>query len=256
MNNKSYKISIITICFNEEEDIKETIESVISQTYTNKEYIVIDGGSKDNTLKIVKNYYKNINILISEKDKGIYDAMNKGISIATGDWILFVNGGDRLFSNDVLERVFNKYINSYSSVIYGDIVLKKPDNKLEVIKKKEYPLFNIPNMPSGHGSCLVKSEYLKFLYFNAKYKISGDIDFFKRLYTINNNYQYVNVPISIFKSHGGVSTQYTYSYFKEYYYATSTKNHMTLIKLKALFHFTYNRTKHIFERILHNRFIM
>ena len=94
-------ISIITVVFNGEKYLEETIQSVLNQTYDNVEYIIIDGGSTDGTLGIIKKYEDKIDYWVSEKDKGIYDAMNKGILVATGDWINFINAGDRLIFLDV-----------------------------------------------------------------------------------------------------------------------------------------------------------
>jgi glycosyltransferase involved in cell wall biosynthesis len=102
------KISIITVCFNCEGLIERTIKSVIDQTYTNVQYIIIDGGSTDDTLNVIKRYEDSIDVLLSESDNGIYDAMNKGLNYATGDLVYFLNAGDYLCNNDVLRNVIEK----------------------------------------------------------------------------------------------------------------------------------------------------
>ena len=114
------KISIVTICFNAESIIEETILSVLNQTYKNLEYIIIDGASSDNTIKIINRYKDKIAKIISEPDKGIYDAMNKGIEHATGEWMNFMNAGDKFVSDHVLEDIFSQEISKSVSFIYSD----------------------------------------------------------------------------------------------------------------------------------------
>lgn len=113
------KISIITITFNAEKILERTILSVLNQTYKNIEYIIVDGGSKDGTLDIIKKYQDKIR-WISEPDKGLYDAMNKGIKMATGEWINCMNADDIFASDDVLEKIFSKEYSSKTSFLYSD----------------------------------------------------------------------------------------------------------------------------------------
>ena len=133
-------ISIITVVFNGEKYLEETIQSVINQTYSNVEYIIIDGGSTDGTLDIIKKYEKKIDYWVSEKDKGIYDAMNKGIDVASGEWINFMNASDIFYNSDVLKYTFNKKLKDNYAVIAGTYILKNrdlvffPQQKLQIIK--------------------------------------------------------------------------------------------------------------------------
>lgn len=114
------KISVVTVCYNAINDIEKTILSVINQTYSNIEYIIIDGGSTDGTMDIVNKYKDKIDVIVSEPDKGIYDAMNKGIDRATGDWINFMNAGDCFFNNVALENVFPRNYESVNfDILYG-----------------------------------------------------------------------------------------------------------------------------------------
>ena len=119
-NNKPPLVTIITVVFNGKIYIEETIQSVIGQTYKNIEYIVIDGGSNDGTVDIISKYANNITYWISEPDKGIYDAMNKGIKVAKGEWLNFLNAGDSYIDNKVLANVFESDL-SDATIIYGDI---------------------------------------------------------------------------------------------------------------------------------------
>lgn len=113
-------ISIITVVYNDQNNILRTINSVVNQTYRDREYIIIDGGSNDETNNIIKNNISEIDLYISEKDNGIYDAMNKAIDIAKGEWIIFMNSGDVFVDEYVLQNVFANPISSAISFIYSD----------------------------------------------------------------------------------------------------------------------------------------
>jgi len=123
------KISIITVSYNSAMTIRDTIDSVLSQSYKNIEYIVVDGASKDSTMAIVNEYGDKISKVVSEPDKGIYDAMNKGISFATGDVIGILNSDDFYESNDVVESVADSFSSSQDSqVVFGDVVFVNGDD--------------------------------------------------------------------------------------------------------------------------------
>lgn len=114
------KISIVTVVYNDENNILRTIESVASQTFQDKEYLVIDGCSSDGTIQIIKQNLDKIDKFVSEPDKGIYDAMNKAIDLAEGEWIIFMNSGDVFVDNKVLSNIFNKQISKNINFIYSD----------------------------------------------------------------------------------------------------------------------------------------
>lgn len=120
IQNNNRRITVITVAFNESDSVRYTIESVINQTYGNIEYIVIDGGSLDGTLNILSEYIDDIDLLVSEKDNGVYDAMNKGLNLATGEWVIFMNAGDAFFDNDVLSNLSCEF--NEADLIYSDIL--------------------------------------------------------------------------------------------------------------------------------------
>ena len=125
MNNNLPRVSIITVCYNAVSAIQRTILSVLSQTYENIEYIIIDGKSTDGTLAIIKKYESRIAFWLSEPDNGIYDAMNKAINNATGEWVLFMNADDEFVDNKVVERfVFVVKTHKNYAVYYGDTILR------------------------------------------------------------------------------------------------------------------------------------
>jgi glycosyltransferase involved in cell wall biosynthesis len=128
------KISIITIAYNAEETIEDTIKSVITQSYDNIEYIIVDGASKDRTMEIVSQYKDQISIIISEPDKGIYDAMNKGVQASTGDLVGILNADDFYANDDVLKQVVNKIQEKKTDSIYADLVYVDRENSDQVTR--------------------------------------------------------------------------------------------------------------------------
>lgn len=124
MNKPKPTFSIITVTYNAEKVLEETIQSVITQTYRNVEYIIVDGASKDNTLKIIEKYQGYISLMVSEPDKGLYDAMNKGIQMATGDYLCFLNAGDKLHENNTLQRIAETLNDKeLPDVVYGETAI-------------------------------------------------------------------------------------------------------------------------------------
>ena len=128
MNNP--KISVVTVVYNSAALIENTVKSIINQSYSHIEYIVVDGGSTDGTIDILNRYKKNISTLISEPDRGIYDAMNKGIRLATGDFVVFINSGDKFSSPDILEKIFSNPDAAQADVIYGDTDITDSDGNI------------------------------------------------------------------------------------------------------------------------------
>lgn len=190
------KISIITVVRNNKNTIKDAIESVIGQTYNKIEYIVIDGSSTDGTLDIIQSYRDKINTFISEPDSGIYDAMNKGIKLATGDVIGFLNSDDFYPTNNVINRVMEEFQRKQVDSIYGDLVYIDSKNINKIVrywKAKAYkPGFFKKGWHPPHPTFFVKKEvYEKYGVFNLEFKIAADYELMLRFfekYKISNSY--------------------------------------------------------------------
>lgn len=207
-------ISIITVCYNSEKTIEDTIESVLNQTYENIEYILVDGRSIDNTLDIIKSYEneaKEKGIIYkwtSEPDKGIYDAMNKGIEMTSGELIGVINSDD-WYELDAVEMVAKSYIstNKKLCLIYGDLNYIKN----EKFYKREGNSFEfLPEKMIGHPSCFVKKEtFLKYKKFNLKYKCAADYDFMLKLFKGKEKYLKLDRVLANFRMGGATDEDYT-----------------------------------------------
>ena len=196
------KFSIITVCLNEGEAIRDTCESIVTQTNRDFEWIVIDGGSTDGTLKILDDYEDNIKCLLSESDQGIYDAMNKGLRCAQGEYVIFMNAGDYFAGDDVLARVSAF---SGADLLVGNLVLiengqvYKPPEHLH----EDYLLQDmLPHQATFFKRCLFE----KFALFNISYRIAGDYEMFARLVQSTEvSYRSIPETIALFKG-GGISS--------------------------------------------------
>ena len=180
------KTSIITVTLNSEKTIKETIESVIRQNHQNIEHIVIDGGSSDNTISIVQSYKKHITTLISENDYGIYDAMNKGIDVSTGDIIGFLNSDDFYANNEVIYSVLKEFRNNPKiDACYSDLIYVDKFNTSKIIRYFKSSRFKEGLFSKGwcppHPTFFAKrSVYESFGKFDTNYQISSDVDLMMR----------------------------------------------------------------------------
>jgi glycosyltransferase involved in cell wall biosynthesis len=186
---RDIKISLITVTYNAESTISRCIESVIAQNYTNLEYIIIDGGSTDGTLQIINRYKDNINILITEPDHGIYDAMNKGIRMASGNVTGTLNADDFFASDDILSSVAAAFASSDIDILYGDLDYINPD---ETIRRKwrtrayQKGLYNWGWMPP-HPTFYCKSElFERYGYYSLDYGTAADYELMLRFIHRNN----------------------------------------------------------------------
>lgn len=197
------KISVITVCRNVLADVQRTAASVMEQTYTNYEYIFVDGASTDGTVEWLKE--QNGIIWCSEPDKGIYDAMNKGVRLAKGEWIIFMNAGDTFYDKDVLHRIAPYLENEYG-LVYGDIVKERKGQ--EVIKHAELP-HNSHRMFFCHQALFTRTDLLRETPFDTTHKLSADFKFVKQMYLKSVPMRYVPQVIACFDTHGVSNTRLT-----------------------------------------------
>jgi glycosyltransferase involved in cell wall biosynthesis len=196
-------ISVVTVCYNAKDILEETILSVISQTYKELEYIVIDGGSEDGTQSILKKYENHITYYISEPDKGIYDAMNKGVQAAKGDYVLFMNSGDCFYNDTTLEDWVESINNERADVYYGDCVYKYSygDRYMKALPLKEIGRM----MVFSHQSVMVAASILKNKRFDIRYRFAADYDCLLRCFLEGRRFVYSPLPISIVEMDKGAT---------------------------------------------------
>ncbi len=173
------KISIITIVYNGASSIEKTVKSIASQTYSNVEFIIVDGGSDDGTVDIIKRYVGSVTKWISEPDDGIYDAMNKGINLSTGDYLWFINSGDEAYSPDTLERIFNVSCSPFHDVYYGNTVMIDSEGN-EIGDRRLTPpaLLSWRDFRNGmlvsHQSIIVSKRVAPM--YDTRYRFSADFE--------------------------------------------------------------------------------
>ena len=212
MTNKSPKVSIITVAFNAAKSIEKTLISVSEQSYENVEYIIIDGGSTDHTMNIVKKYEDHTSLIIQEKDEGIYDAMNKGIRHASGDYIWFIHADDQIFSKDTLKLAMEN--GKEADFIYGKtIIVDEQGLERGLESRKKHPEQSnlklqsfLDGMIICHQSMIVKRSITPF--YNLNYHLVGDLDWVINIFktpgiTVHDCGHYMCKFVE-----GGTSTQY------------------------------------------------
>lgn len=209
------KISVITVAYNSSKTLPDTIQSVLSQTYADIEYIVVDGGSKDGTVALLKDSEKRFKgnmKWISEPDRGIYDAMNKGIRMATGDVIGILNSDDYFTANDILSRVAGAFNNSNVDAVYGDIHFIKSSSPEKCFRyyssaKFRPSLLRFGFMPAHPSFYVRRSIYEKAGLYKTDYKIGSDFEMMVRLFhTYGIKYKYLPIDFVTMRT-GGASTR-------------------------------------------------
>lgn len=202
-------VTIITVCRNNARGLEMTIHSVESQIWKKKEFLVIDGASTDETLEIIKAHEVSITQWVSEPDQGIYDAMNKGVRMARGEWVIFMNAGDTFAASDVLQRVFGQSLQEClgapgildleADIIYGDVI------KGETVKKAEPP-HNSHRMFFCHQSAFIRTACLKDFPFDTNHRMSADFKQLKQLYLSGKRFCQLPFPIANFDTLGVSNT--------------------------------------------------
>lgn len=206
MGRDVIKISVVTVCYNEKNTIRETVESVLGQKYDDYEYIIMDGASTDGTCDIIREYADNPKVkYISEPDTGLFNAMNKSLSLVSGKYVIFMNSGDLFFDEKVLGDV-DPYLRE--DIVYGD-VLRRTKEGSYIQKYKGTHWERIRMMLCGLAFChqtqFTKSEVMKHYGFREDHKITADFDFVVRALSDKRSFKHVDRVICSFDHDGGIS---------------------------------------------------
>lgn len=205
------KLSVITVCYNAQESIEKTMKSVLSQSYKNTEYLIIDGKSTDRTLEIVQEYqkkYDNIR-LISEKDNGIYNAMNKGASFAQGDYIYYLNCGDLFFNEKTLEQVMYTIDKNKPDILYGDIDVDYGDyrKRIHYAKNKQMKALWIAlGITVCHQAVFSKTSLVQENRFDETFKLWADQEWMMRLLGKRAVPETIEMPVCVYDGFGESSS--------------------------------------------------
>ena len=201
------KVTVVTAVLNDAGHIEQTILSVISQTDIEIEYIIVDGGSKDGTLELIGKYKDKISLLISEPDRGVYDAMNKGIKYSTGDFVYFLNSGDVLLNPSILSKIKFEDVNVRNTIIYGNVVVAY--GNIEALEKPR-PFFNSKMKFKGIGIChqsmFFPGELIRNEKYDLSYNIAADYDLAYRLWRKGTVFLYKDITIAKYDWGKGISS--------------------------------------------------
>jgi glycosyltransferase involved in cell wall biosynthesis len=244
------KLSVVTIVYNNVKDIERTMLSVLNQTYPHIEYILIDGKSTDGTLGIIEKYKERLTVLVSEKDAGIYDAMNKGLALATGDYVLFMNSGDEIYDTETVANVFESALSA--DIYYGETEMY--DENWQSLGQRRHHApehFDWKSFKFGmnisHQAIYIKRSLTEP--YNLHYKYSSDIDWILRAAKKSSNI--VNTHIYVAKYLvGGMSKQKHWKSLKErfhilshyYGFISNLINHVVIALNLAQYFIKYRRT--------------
>lgn len=241
------KLSVITIVYNNVRDIERTVLSVLNQSYSNIEYVVIDGASNDGTMDILRQYESRISKLVSEKDKGIYDAMNKGLALATGDYVLFMNSGDEIYASNTVENIFAS--GDDADIYYGETEMFDDSWKSLGLRRHKAPeTFTWKDFKYGmsisHQAIYIRKSLTEP--YDLTYKLSSDIDWILRV--AKKAKKIVNVKTLVAKYLvGGMSKkkhrqslEERFSIFSKHYgFIPNILNHL-VIALNLVFYYLRN----------------
>lgn len=191
------KLSIITVNYNNHEGLKKTVQSVFAQTFTDYEYLIIDGGSDDGSKAFIENSADKLVFWVSEKDTGVYDAMNKGIAKAKGEYLLFLNSGDFLLDDNVLQNVFTE--NPSKDIIYCDLYWEIDGNKVHQPYPDALSFEHFVEKELPHQASFIKKELFTIVgFYDTQYKIIADWKFFiLAIIKHNCSYQHISLPVSV-----------------------------------------------------------
>lgn len=235
------KISIITVCYNAVSCLEETILSVINQSYDNIEYIIIDGKSTDGSVELIKKYSERISYWVSEPDKGIFNAMNKGLQAATGEWINFMNAGDVYVSSTVISDIFNKCELSLYDVLYGDTMSDKGKLKLKPFFNASLRKFLPVPMGIVHQSIFVKTKLARTVGFNEEFSVSADYNMMMTIYRNGGIFKYIEIPVALFDTNG-----YSFNNMKKQLIEESV-----ICEKTTIFHKFVNNIKYLYRKMVY-----
>ena len=207
-------ISVITVVYNDVENIERSLLDTIAQSYKDLELIVIDGGSTDGTVDVLKKYSSKI-IWLSEKDKGIYDAMNKGAKIASGEWILYHNCGDFFSSNESISEMFKTGVNEDVCVLYGNCRFVNNYGYIDRIPPLSNPGYDLHMMPVFHPAAFIRTSYQKSHSYDLSYKSSADYDFFIKCLKEGGKFEYRPTLVTNYSYGDGMSVANWLTVYKE-----------------------------------------
>ena len=201
------KVTVVTAVLNDAGHIEQTILSVISQTDIEIEYIIVDGGSKDGTLELIGKYKDKISLLISEPDRGVYDAMNKGIQYSTGDFVCFLNSGDVLLNPSILSKIKLEELKEKNAIIYGNVIVAY--GNIEALEKPR-PFFNSKMKFKGIGIChqsmFFPGKLIRNEKYDLSYNIAADYDLAYRLWRKGTEFLYKDITIAKYDWGKGISS--------------------------------------------------
>ncbi len=205
------KVSIITVCLNSVSTIEDSINSVMSQTYPDIEYIVVDGASSDGTLDVIHRYRHHIHHFVTEPDRGIYDAMNKGIGLASGDVIGILNSDDVYEDEFVIQKVVEKFTESRSDIVLGDVVWVDRDDLRQIRRYYSSKYFQpwklrIGWMPPHPATFIKSATYKQAGLYSLDYRIAADYEMFVRMFLVHG-FSFARIPAILVRMRmGGIST--------------------------------------------------
>lgn len=245
------RVSVVTVVLDDPEGLLLTIESVLSQTYQNIQFVVVDGGSRADTLDVIENYKNQIDIVISEVDRGVYDAMNKGLLKADGEWISFMNSGDVFFSQDTIFEAFRSAIPLNVKILFGDVVVKYPSGDNLFLEASPNPMKY--GMSFCHQSAFVRTEFHQMRPFDLTYKYAADFAFFYEANRQKNCFLYLKKTVSNVR-YGGLSNINRGSVFLEYFNIVQRED--WYIKFYFLFKIMDSQIRSIAKIVLPKSFVM
>lgn len=242
------KFSVITICYNAAATIERTLRSVTGQSWAGKEYIIIDGASKDSTLEIIGRYRDKVDILVSEPDKGLYDAMNKGLRLATGDYVLFMNAGDRFHEDTTLEQIAAQVqqLDELPGVIYGNTALTNMAGEIYGMRRLSPPEhLDWKSFKNGmlvcHQAFYARRDLAES--YDTKYRFSADVDWcirvMKKAGTLHNTHlivaDYLEDGSGVTIDNRKASLKERFAIMRKHYGLPSTLMHHAWFAVRLLF---------------------